>query len=190
MRVGFIGLGMMGRNAALNVARKGFEMVVYDIRPEAMLPLIDKGATPAGNPADVLGRADVVVTMVFGPKEIEAVLRGPDGFLSIDCTGKIWIDLTTSRPPLMRDIGAEFRARGGAVIDAPVTGSVDSAIRGDMLMFVGGGFASWASTTAYEHAGWHGTTMLTMGMSGALVALSALAFWLHKRSAGTRDGAA
>lgn len=138
MRVGFIGLGMMGRNAALNVARKGFEMVVYDIRPEAMLPLIDKGATPAGNPADVLGRADVVVTMVFGPKEIEAVLRGPDGFLSIDCTGKIWIDLTTSRPPLMRDIGAEFRARGGAVIDAPVTGSVNSAIRGDMLMFVGG----------------------------------------------------
>jgi len=59
-----------------------------------------------------------------------------------------------------------------------------------VLMFVGGGFASWASTTAYAHAGWHGTTMLTMGMSGALVALSALTFWLHKRSAGTQDGAA
>ena len=147
MRVGFIGLGMMGRNAALNVARKGFEMVVYDIRPEAMLPLIDKGATPAGNPADVLGRADVVVTMVFGPKEIEAVLRGPDGFLSIDCTGKIWIDLTTSRPPLMRDIGAEFRARGGAVIDAPVTGSVDSVnhCRKPTASAVASGFSSgWA----------------------------------------------
>ena len=89
MRVGFIGLGMMGRNAALNVARKGFEMVVYDIRPEAMLPLIDKGATPAGNPADVLGRADVVVTMVFGPKEIEALRRGPHVLLCIDFTVKI-----------------------------------------------------------------------------------------------------
>lgn len=138
MRVGFIGLGMMGRNAALNVARKGFEMVVYDIRPEAMQPLIDKGAAPAKNPADLLARVDVVVTMVFGPKEVEAVVRGPEGFLSTDCAGKIWIDLTTSRPQLMRDLGAEFRSKGGAAIDAPVTGSVDSAIRGDMLMFVGG----------------------------------------------------
>lgn len=138
MRVGFIGLGMMGRNAALNVARKGFEMVVYDIRPEAMQPLIDKGAAPAKSPADLLARVDVVVTMVFGPKEVEAVVRGPEGFLSTDCAGKIWIDLTTSRPQLMRDLGAEFRSKGGAAIDAPVTGSVDSAIRGDMLMFVGG----------------------------------------------------
>lgn len=138
MRVGFIGLGMMGRNAALNVSRKGFEMVVYDIRPEAMQPLIDKGAAPAKSPADLLARVDVVVTMVFGPKEVEAVVRGPEGFLSTDCAGKIWIDLTTSRPQLMRDLGAEFRSKGGAAIDAPVTGSVDSAIRGDMLMFVGG----------------------------------------------------
>lgn len=59
-----------------------------------------------------------------------------------------------------------------------------------VLMFVGGGFASWASTTAYEHAGWHGTTMLTMGMSGLLVVLSAMAFWLHKRSARTGNGEA
>ena len=138
MRVGFIGLGRMGRNAALNVARKGFEMVVYDIRPEAMQPLIDKVAAPAKSPADLLARVDVVVTMVFGPKEVEAVVRGPEGFLSTDCAGKIWIDLTTSRPQLMRDLGAEFRSKGGAAIDAPVTGSVDSAIRGDMLMFVGG----------------------------------------------------
>lgn len=138
MKVGFIGLGMMGRNAALNVARKGFDMVVHDVRPEAMAPLVEKGAKAATSPAEVLAQVDVVVTMVFGPKEIETVVQGQDGLLSADCAGKIWIDLTTSRPQLMRDLGAAFRAKGGAPIDAPVTGSVDAAIRGDMVMFVGG----------------------------------------------------
>ena len=138
MNVGFIGLGTMGRNVALNVRRAGYEMVVYDIRAEAIAPLARKGAAAASSPADVLDRCDAVVTMVYGPKEIAQVLRGPSGLLSTSCAGKFWIDLTTSRPSLMRDLAAEFRAKGGRPIDAPVTGSVDSAIRGDMLMFVGG----------------------------------------------------
>lgn len=138
MKIGFIGLGTMGRNAALNVLRKGHEMVVFDVRPEALGPLVEKGARAASSPADLLDQVEVVVTMVFGPKEIEAVVRGKDGFLTTDCDGKYWIDLTTSSPQLMRDLGAEFRKRGGAAVDAPVTGSVDSAIRGDMIMFVGG----------------------------------------------------
>ena len=138
MRIGFIGLGTMGKNAAANIRRHGFDMVVYDIRPEAMEGLAAMGAAKATSPADVLARCDVVVTMVFGPKEVEAVLRGPHGFLSGDCTGKIWVDMTTSSPFLMRDLAAEFAAKGGQAVDAPVTGSVDAAIRGDMPMFVGG----------------------------------------------------
>lgn len=138
MIVGFIGLGTMGRNAALNVRRAGFEMVVYDIRPDAALPLIEKGASRGLNPADVLDRCDAVVTMVFGPKEVAQVLRGENGFLSTSCAGKYWIDMTTSSPKLMRELAAEFHAKGGAAVDAPVTGSVDAAIRGDMPMFVGG----------------------------------------------------
>ncbi len=138
MRIGFIGLGTMGKNAAANIRRKGFEMVVYDIRPEAMEALVAMGAARAESPADVLARCDVAVTMVFGPKEVEAVLRGAQGFLSVDCTAKIWIDMTTSSPYLMRDLAAEFEAKGGHAVDAPVTGSVDAAIRGDMPMFVGG----------------------------------------------------
>jgi 3-hydroxyisobutyrate dehydrogenase-like beta-hydroxyacid dehydrogenase len=138
MKVGFIGLGTMGRNAALNVARAGFEMVVYDVRPDALNPLVERGAKPASSPAEVLDQVDTVVTMVFGPKEIEAVVRGENGFLSTGCQGKYWFDLTTSSPELMRALGGEFRARGGAPVDAPVTGSVDAAIRGDMPMFVGG----------------------------------------------------
>lgn len=138
MKVGFIGLGMMGRNAALNIRRKGFEMTVYDVRSEAMQPLIDQGAKTGKSPADVLDQVDVVVSMVFGPKEIESVVRGDEGLLSTDCRGKGWIDLTTSSPQLMRALAAEFQTRGGHAVDAPVTGSVDAAIRGDMIMFVGG----------------------------------------------------
>ena len=138
MRIGFIGLGTMGKNAAASIRRHGFDMVVYDIRPEAMEGLAAMGAAKGASPADVLARCDVVVTMVFGPKEVEAVLRGADGFLSGDCAGKIWVDMTTSSPFLMRDLATEFAAKGGKAVDAPVTGSVDAAIRGDMPMFVGG----------------------------------------------------
>ncbi len=138
MIVGFIGLGTMGRNAALNVRRAGFELVVHDIRPEAGAALLSKGAQWAASPAEVLDRCDVAVTMVFGPKEVEQVVRGPGGFLSTGCAGKYWVDMTTSSPFLMRELAAEFRAKGGGPVDAPVTGSVDAAIRGDMPMFVGG----------------------------------------------------
>jgi len=138
MIVGFIGLGTMGRNVALNIRRAGYDMVVHDIRPEAAAPLLARGARAASSPAEVLDAADLVVTMVFGPKEVAAVMRGENGFLSTSCAGKLWIDMTTSSPRLMRELAAEFAARGGRPIDAPVTGSVDSAIRGDMLMFVGG----------------------------------------------------
>ena len=138
MIVGFIGLGTMGSKAARNVRRAGFDMVVYDIRPAAIEAQLEDGVKAGGSPADVLTRCDVVVTMVFGPKEIAQVIRGPDGFLTVNCKGKIWIDMTTSSPSLMRALATEFENKGGAAVDAPVTGSVDAAIRGDMPMFVGG----------------------------------------------------
>lgn len=138
MIIGFIGLGTMGSNAARNVRRAGFEMVVHDIRPEAVAAQLGPGVAAGSSPADVLDRADVIVTMVFGPKEIEQVVRGPGGFLSGKCQGKYWIDMTTSSPKLMRKLAADFEAQGGQAVDAPVTGSVDAAIRGDMPMFVGG----------------------------------------------------
>ena len=138
MRVGFIGLGTMGAHAARNILRRDFPLVVHDIRAEAARPLIEMGTELGTDPVDVLARVDVVVTMVFGPKEIEQVAREENGLFSAPCGGKTWIDLTTSSPSLMRALGREFAERGGYPIDAPVTGAVDGAIRGDMLMFVGG----------------------------------------------------
>jgi 3-hydroxyisobutyrate dehydrogenase len=138
MIVGFIGLGTMGKNAARSVRRAGFDMVVYDIRPEAVAAQLEPGVTAGISPADVLRKSDVIVTMVYGPKEVRQVVEGPEGFLSEPCVGKYWIDMTTSSPKVMRELAGKFRAVGGRPVDAPVTGSVDAAIRGDMPMFVGG----------------------------------------------------
>lgn len=138
MKVGFIGLGNMGAAVARNIQRAGFDLIVHDLRKEAAQKLIAAGATWANSPADTISQVDVVVTMVFGPKQIEQVVRGEHGLLSGNCQNKFWIDCTTSSPMLMRELAQEFEQAGGWAVDAPVTGSVDAAIRGDMIMFVGG----------------------------------------------------
>jgi 3-hydroxyisobutyrate dehydrogenase len=145
LRVGFIGLGNMGGAMARNVQRAGYPLTVHDLRPEAAQGLIALGARWGATPADVLRQVDVVVTMVFGPRQVAEVVRGEHGLLSGDCQGKVWIDSTTSGPKLMRELAAEFERAGGLPVDAPVTGSVDSAIRGDMIIFVGGTNAAVAS---------------------------------------------
>lgn len=138
MQVGFIGLGNMGEAVARNIQRAGFNLTVHDLKKEAATRLIEHGAAWAASPAEIINQVDVVVTMVFGPEQIEQVVRGKDGLLDGECTGKGWIDLTTSSPTLMRELAADFKQAGGFPVDAPVTGSVDAAIRGDMIMFVGG----------------------------------------------------
>ncbi|RFB84278.1 hypothetical protein B5K08_28740 [Rhizobium leguminosarum bv. trifolii] len=138
MKVGFIGLGTMGGNAAKNIIRAGFETSVFDLRLEAAADHLSMGATWADSPGEMISRVDCVVSMVFGPAHLDAVLNGPEGLLGGDCRGKLWIDMTTSSPHFMRDLIKPFVAAGGRPVDAPVTGSVDAAIRGDMPMFVGG----------------------------------------------------
>jgi 3-hydroxyisobutyrate dehydrogenase len=138
MKVGMIGLGNMGGAVAHNLRRAGYDLVVNDIRREAGEAFEAHGAVWADTPREMVGQVDVVLSMVFGPPQIEAVLRGTDGLLAGDCRGRTWIDLTTSSPSLMRSLAAEFEAAGGSAVDSPVTGSIDSAIRGDMILFVGG----------------------------------------------------
>ncbi|QAY88614.1 NAD(P)-dependent oxidoreductase [Pseudomonas sp. ACM7] len=138
MKIGFVGLGTMGLPAARNIQALGFDLVVYDLRREVAESLLANGAVWADSPREVIENVDVVVSMVFGPVQIDQVVRGAGGFFEADITGKYWIDLTTSSPFMMRKLADEFVVRGGFPIDAPVTGSVDSSIRGDMILFVGG----------------------------------------------------
>jgi 3-hydroxyisobutyrate dehydrogenase len=136
--IGMVGLGNMGSAVARNLLRAGHEVHVYDLRPDPVAALVAHGAVAGASPAGLVDACDMVVSMVFGPAQIERVVTGADGFLSTDCAGSTWIDLTTSTPALMRRLAQQFSDAGGSAIDAPVTGSLDSAIRGDMILFVGG----------------------------------------------------
>ena len=137
-KIGMIGLGNMGSAVARNIQRANYPLYVYDINKEAGKNVIDNGGIVTNSPKELLNEVDIVVSMVFGPKEIEDVLKGENGMLQTSCKDKVWIDLTTSSPTLMRSLAKEFEESGGYAVDAPVTGSLDSAIRGDMIMFVGG----------------------------------------------------
>ena len=136
--VGFIGLGNMGGGMSANIQRAGYPMVVYDLREEAAKPLLEGGARLANSPAEVASRCDITLTSLPGPKEVESVSTGPEGVLEGMKLGGIYIDLSTSRPTLIREIEPKFRQKGCHVLDAPVSGGKSGAASGNLAVMVGG----------------------------------------------------
>lgn len=136
--VGFIGLGNMGSRMAANLQRAGYPMVVHDVRPEAASDLAEAGADLASAPRDVAARADVIFTSLPGPAEVELVATGPDGLEGALRAGQVYVDLSTNRPTLMRDLEARFRPLGVDVLDAPVSGGVIGAADRNLAVMVGG----------------------------------------------------
>lgn len=136
--VGFIGLGNMGSGMAGNIQRAGYPMVVFDIREAATLPFLEGGARLANSPAEVARLCDVTFTSLPGPKEIEEVSLGPEGVLEGIKQGDVFVDLSTSRPTLIRQIEPRFRQKGAHVLDAPVSGGKSGAASGNLAVMVGG----------------------------------------------------
>ena len=128
--IGFIGLGRLGSPIAQSIRKAGFPMVVYDLREGATGPLLKSEAQPAASPDEVAGLSDVILTCVPGPKEVEEVALGPHGVLNGIKEGSVYIDLSTSRPSLIQQIGRTFQEKGAHVLDAPVhTNPADAANR-------------------------------------------------------------
>ena len=113
-------------------------MVVYDLREEAAKPLLEGGARLANSPAEVASLCDITLTSLPGPKEVESVSTGPEGVLEGMKLGGIYIDLSTSRPTLIREIEPKFRQKGCHVLDAPVSGGKSGAASGNLAVMVGG----------------------------------------------------
>jgi len=135
MRVGFIGLGTMGSWMALNARKGGFEMVVHDLRRDSAAPHIAAGAKWVDS-VEALGReADVVLTSLPGPREVEAVAPG---LLAGMRAGSAWFDLSTNSPTVVRRLYEQFKAKGIAVLDAPVSGGPKGAKTGKLALWVGG----------------------------------------------------
>ena len=136
--VGFIGLGNMGSGMAGNIQKADYPMVVFDIRQDMAKPFVDNGARLASSPAEVASQCDVTFTSLPGPKEVEAVALGTSGVLEGIKPGSIYVDLSTSRPTLIREIEPKFRAKGAHVLDAPVSGGKSGAASGNLAVMVGG----------------------------------------------------
>ncbi|PYM06708.1 MAG: 3-hydroxyisobutyrate dehydrogenase [Candidatus Rokuibacteriota bacterium] len=138
MKVGFIGLGIMGHSMASNIRQGGYELVVHDIRKEAAAPHLAAGAAWADMPRGVAEAAEVVFTSLPGPAEVETVALGDEGLLAGMSPGKVYFDLSTSSPALIRRIHAVFAARGVHVLDAPVSGGPRGARTRKLALWVGG----------------------------------------------------
>ncbi|HEU0290024.1 MAG TPA: NAD(P)-dependent oxidoreductase [Burkholderiales bacterium] len=138
MKIGFIGIGLMGSGMALNLRKAGHEVVVHDVRKESAQPLVAAGATWAETVADVGEAADVVFTSLPGPKEMQEVGVGEGGLLGSMRKGTAWFDLTTNSPTVVRDVYRRFRNNGIALLDTPVSGGPAGARSGKLAIFVGG----------------------------------------------------
>ena len=136
--VGFIGLGNMGGGMAGNIQKAGYPMVVFDLREEATRPFLEAGARLGNSPADVAERCDVTLTSLPGPREVELVATGREGILEGIKPGSVYIDLSTSRPTLIRELEVMFRAKGVHVLDAPVSGGKSGAQSRNLAVMVGG----------------------------------------------------
>ena len=136
--IGFIGLGNMGGGMSLNIQKAGYPMVVYDLREEVTRPLLEGGARLANSPAEVSSLSNVTFTSLPGPKEVEAVATGAEGVLEGIRPGSIYVDLSSSRPTLIRELEPIFRQKGAHVLDAPVSGGKSGAASGNLAVMVGG----------------------------------------------------
>ena len=138
MKVGFIGLGTMGGSMAYNALDGGNEMVVHDINPAAATRHLEAGATWADTPKEVAEQSEIVFTSLPGPTEVEAVALGEAGIMEGMSPGKVYFDLSTSTPGMIRKIHAEAAARGIDVLDAPVSGGPRGAASRNLAIWVGG----------------------------------------------------
>jgi 3-hydroxyisobutyrate dehydrogenase len=133
VRVGFLGLGVMGRPMALNLARAGTELTVWSRTPEHCAPLRAAGADVAATPAGVVAHAEVVLMMLAGPAAIDDVLGTVP-----DLTGRTIVHMGTTAPGYSRELGERVEAAGGRYVEAPVSGSRKPAEAGRLVAMLAG----------------------------------------------------
>ena len=138
MKIGFIGLGIMGSRMAANLQKCGHALVVHNRTRQKAQPLLDKGASWAESPADLARNVEMLFTMLAHPDAVHEAALGEDGFLSRLAPDRLWVDCSTVNPSFSKAMAVEARARGIRYLDAPVTGSKEFAALGKLSFWVGG----------------------------------------------------
>ncbi|MEO8006995.1 MAG: 2-hydroxy-3-oxopropionate reductase [Betaproteobacteria bacterium] len=138
MKVGFVGLGIMGRPQALNIRKAGYEMTVWARRSASMRPLLDAGASACASPKEVAAAADVTFVMVADTPDVEQVILGPGGIVEGAKPGSVVVDMSTISPVVTREIAKKLAAKNIEMLDAPVSGGDIGAINATLSIMVGG----------------------------------------------------
>ena len=138
MKIGFIGLGIMGSRMAANLQKCGHWLVVYNRTRQKAEPLLSKGAAWADSPVAVAAQAEIIITMLAHPGAVEQAALGKEGFLSHLAPGRMWIDCSTVDPSFSKRMAAEAQASGIRFLGAPVTGSKGQAALAKLIFWVGG----------------------------------------------------
>lgn len=138
VKIGYIGLGVMGKPMAKNLLKAGHQLIVYDVVKEKVDDLVQAGAEPADNCRDAASRGDIIILMLPDSPEVEAVMLGEEGVLEGARPGSIIIDMSSISP--LVDIALEKKAREKSLkmMDAPVSGGEPGAVAGTLAIMVGG----------------------------------------------------
>lgn len=138
MKIGFIGLGIMGRPMAKNLLKAGHDLVVYDLDQSSVDALTAEGATAASSPKDVAQQVKLVITMVPNSPHVKAAVMGENGVLEGAAEGTILVDMSSIAPLASQEVAKACAEKGVKMLDAPVSGGEPKAIDGTLSIMVGG----------------------------------------------------
>ena len=138
VKIGFIGMGIMGRPMAKNLLAAGHEVTVYNRTASRCDEVVEAGAARAETPAECAAGKDIVITIVTDSPDVEAVLFGENGAMGGAAEGSLFIDMTTISPDVTRDIAVRLEEGGFQFLDAPVSGGDIGAQKGTLTIMVGG----------------------------------------------------
>ena len=145
MKIGFIGTGVMGRGIINNLLKANYDVVVYNRTKAHAQSVLDNGATWADGPKAIAEAADLVITMVGYPKDVEEQYYGDNGLFAGAHAGQIFVDMTTSTPTLAEQLATDGEKYGVKVLDAPVSGGDVGAKNGTLTIMAGGDQAAYDS---------------------------------------------
>ena len=137
-KIGFIGLGIMGRPMALNLVKAGYALTVYDLNPDPVEALVAAGATEGKSCQDCAERTEVLITMLPNSPEVKEAVLGDKGVLDGAKAGMILVDMSSIAPLAAQEIAARLAKKGVEMLDAPVSGGEPKAVDGTVSIMVGG----------------------------------------------------
>lgn len=164
-KIGFIGLGIMGRPMVLNLRKHGHAVWVHGRRAPTMAPLTAAGATACASPAEVAANADVVFVMVSDTPDVEQVIFGEQGISERVRKGSVVVDMSTISPAATRRFAQALAEKGADMLDAPVSGGETGAINATLSIMVGGKAATFARVRPYFEC--MGKNIVHVGDNGA-----------------------